>query len=491
MVVSLVDLLILFAAALAATGWFSASSLLVNQLPHAALVAGALVVGSVVVYAFSGLPTPARIRRLGTKPAVGAAVSGILLFAVAPLVVLALRRTDAPSGSEVLFFTTAAWGALAVITASLSMRRSSLVQLAGAGVGLLGAATILANWERPSSFSPMVKFPDLEIGMLLAGVAFAAASRYLVGLVRAHGLRSVLAVAWSAALAFGVIAAAVSLVASPSGASQLSLVLSMLLVQVLLAGLSAGAFAVAWVSSLRHLGLARSASALFLPPVILTVVAATEGVVRSATGANPVQWSGALGGVAIVGVAVVALLGFEAPDPVPPRPAQSGWIRTSLLHGVSVLAAGLALVGLVWPVFEVTLSGALAGKPWSVTWEMIGAETSLGWLAVAVAFLALAFTFDADRFSWPFLRRLAGLGLVAITALSWPFVAETPLRTWTRWLPAEVLQDLGTEYAQMEFVRVAYPIGVAAIALAVAVAIAMTALSIPWAAAGRHQTESS
>ncbi len=317
---SLLDLLILIVAGIAATGWFSASSVAVNQLPDAALVAVAVALGSVVVAAFSGLPSAARVAKLGRRDSIGAAVAGAVVFAAAPLAVLALRRTDAPSGSEVLFFTTAAWGALAVIAASLSTRRSSLVQLAAVSAGLLGAATIVANWERPSSFSPMVKFPTLEAGMLLAGVAFAIGSRYLCSLIRTGGVRPVLSIAWSGALAASLVAASVAVFASPVGLNQLTTAFSFLGVQLVIAGLSVGAFAVAWGSSLEHLGLARSASALFLPPALLTAIAATEGVARAALGPNPVQWGGAAGGIALTAVAVAALLGFEPPSPLPLRP---------------------------------------------------------------------------------------------------------------------------------------------------------------------------
>ena len=486
---SVIDVLILIAAGAAATGWFSASSVLVDQLPDAALMAIALLVGSVVVLAFSGLPSRRAIAKMGQGSSWGAGVAGVVVFAAAPLAVLAFRRTDAPSGSEVLFFTTAAWGALAVVAASLAMRRPSLMQVAGAAAGLLGAATVVANWERPSSFSPFVKFPGLEVGMLLAGVAFAAGSRYLLELVRAHGVRPVLAVAWASALAVSVGLAAVVLLTGGSGVSQASGAISTLGVQLVLAGLSAGAFAVAWASSLEHLGLARSASALYLPPALLTAVAATEGVGRVALGANPVQWGGALGGVALIAVAVAALLGFETPWPIPERRGTDFRLRTLLLRGLAVAGVLLGGVALVWPVFKVTVVGEVAGKAWSATWEMIGTEASTGWLPLVVAFLSLALVFDADRLSWTFPRRSVGLVLVVAAALTWPFVAETPLRTWTRWLPAEVLQDLGTEYARIDFVRVAHPIGIAAVLTAVVAAIAITAVSISWATAGRHQTE--
>jgi drug/metabolite transporter (DMT)-like permease len=489
--VSFTDLLVLILAAVAATGWFSASSVVVDQLPDAALVAIAVIVGSVVVLAFSGLPSRKRFERVGSRDSIGAAAAGAVVFAIAPLAVLALRRTDAPSGSEVLFFTTAAWGALAVITASLGMRRPSLMQLAGACAGLLGAATVVANWERPSSFSPFVKFPTLEVGMLLAGVAFAAGSRYILRLARAHGLRPVLSWAWTGALATSLLAGIIAVLARPSGASQLSGAISQLGVQLAIAGLALGVFAATWTSSLAKLGLARTASALYLPPVLLTAVATTEGVSRTALGPSPIQWTGALGGCALIAVAVAALLGFETPSPVPSRHGAERSLRTLLVRGSAIAAVALATVGLVWPVFEVTIVGDVAGRAWTATWNMIGAEASAGWLPIVVALLALAMTFDSERFVWGFSRRSAALVLVVAASLSWPFVVNTPLRTWTNWLPADVLQDLGTEYARMDFVRVAHPIGIAAILVALVTAIAVTVVSVSWAASGRHQTESS
>ena len=45
-----------------------------------------------------------------------------------------------------------------------------------AAIGLFGAAAVLANWERPSSFSPFVRYPTEDVAMLVAGAAWAAFS---------------------------------------------------------------------------------------------------------------------------------------------------------------------------------------------------------------------------------------------------------------------------------------------------------------------------
>jgi hypothetical protein len=104
----------------------------------------------------------------------------------------------------------------------------------------------------------------------------------------------------------------------------------------------------------------------------------------------------------------------------------------------------------------------------SARFAMLGFETIGGWLALAVALLLLVEWVGRSR---PTLGRAAGIALVAVVATaSWAALRYVPVHTWVPWIPAEVQQDYGTEYASIVFSPTATPLQVAALAAAAAAA---------------------
>jgi hypothetical protein len=53
-----------------------------------------------------------------------------------------------------------------------------------------------------------------------------------------------------------------------------------------------------------------------------------------------------------------------------------------------------------------------------------------------------------------------------LAPIIYPFVAATPLRTATRWIPADVQQSYGTEYARLTFEALHDPVRLVALAMA-------------------------
>ena len=53
------------------------------------------------------------------------------------------------------------------------------------------------------------------------------------------------------------------------------------------------------------------------------------------------------------------------------------------------------------------------------------------------------------------------------------FLADTPLHTWTRWIPAEVQHAYGTEYARLTFEAAPSAVRLAAAGFALAACIAL------------------
>ncbi|MBI5231484.1 MAG: hypothetical protein HY876_04880, partial [Coriobacteriales bacterium] len=331
-----VDIAMVIAAGLGAAGWFAASTTLGGQYPDPVLLAWAVALASPLVLALAGLPSPARVRKAERSDVISASLGGVLVFAGAPLLVLVCRLTDAPSGSESLFFTTAVWSVLAVAASRAVFRDTSWTQAAGSLLALLGAAAVVANWERPSSFSPFVKFPLLEAGMVAAGVLFAAGSVLLYRASRSSGTRVTMSVAWTSAL---VVSLGAVVVTGNTGA--FFTVPNFVLPQILLAVLSTAAFGVAWIFALDRVGVARASAGLFVPTLVLMGVAATEGVTH-AYGANPIQWPAALAGAGTLVLGAIVLYAFA------PARSESAtcsvWDRTSIAIGGIGITLGVAVL---------------------------------------------------------------------------------------------------------------------------------------------------
>lgn len=418
--------------ALAVAARFVLETSLVNRLPAALAVAAAVIPATLAIVAMS----------LGVKPRAPlqakdlelATVAGVLGVWLAPFLVAAMRRTDAPSGTEVLFFTTASWGALLVLGGFFAGKaRTSTMRVAGAVAGMTGAAGLLANWERPSSFNPFVKFPVQELVMLLAGVAFVVSIRLLEGLVRKHGA---LTAARAVALP-GAVAAFIGALAFAPGRLS-SLLEPNVWAFALPAAAAAFALLLGWVQALDRQPFERLASLYFLAPALVTALYLVEQA-TGVFGPDPIRWGAALPGIAVgvTGAVLVALAPVDSAE----RPSR----LTLAARVLAVISLALAVAALVAPAVEVSVRGVLTTGPgFQTRFVMQGWETAGGWLALCCSTIVAAWAWRSPR-TW----RTAILATAALLLVSaaWFPLHETTLHTWTRWIPAAVQQDYGTEYS--------------------------------------------
>jgi hypothetical protein len=124
--------------------------------------AGRIALAGAVAALAASLATAYRAPRsgggMGRDEIARAAVAGALGVFAAPYLVAANRMSDAPPGSELVFFAAVLWGGLGIIAAAgaavIARRPAKAVPLcAGAVAAVIGAAGVLANWERPSCAS--------------------------------------------------------------------------------------------------------------------------------------------------------------------------------------------------------------------------------------------------------------------------------------------------------------------------------------------------
>ena len=372
-----------------------------------------------------------RIRLSSASDPLFSMVLGAAGLFGAPYLVLVHRYSDVPAGSEILFLTTAGWAVILVI---LTFRRriSEVIPLAGALLGLAGVAGIVGNWERPSSFSPFVRFAAEELWMLAAGVAWAALWWHL-GRARERGALDAAAVP---AAAGGALAAILMLVARWNTADVIPALShgGVWLYAVACAVTAASALVV-----LRSAGPRAIAGAYFLPGVAITALT----IVEQATGAfgpQPIQLAAASAG-SVLALAATVLVWPK--DAAAESPSRSVLCRTSI--AVAGLAALAAVVGLFLPALTGHANGLMqSGADFKASFILHGVEVVGPWAALALTLVVLGMALTRDT-------RLSRIAALVAAAVAWPFVWATPLRTLTTFIPSEVQVDFGSEFAAISF----------------------------------------
>jgi len=406
--------------------------------------------------------SPRRIGEFETTRSFVAFALGALAFVGAPYVVMLNRYTDAPPGSELLFLTTAAWGALLALVLALSRRGvpTRLTLLAGALLGLAGAAGIVANWERPSSFSPFFRYQIEESWMLAAGAAVAFAWWWLDG-ERQRGSLDTAALS----AAGGALAAAVALGAARASVLGFSTAIGSS--GLMLYAAATAAAAAAAVVLLRAAGAGAVAGALFLPAAALTLLTYIEQATR-VFGPQPILLGPAAGGIAATLAAAVLIAVAAHTTPTAP-PAERKQRLPSVALAVARVATLAAAISLALPAMAARVVGLRQdGSTLDLRFTLVGVETVGSWLVLALALGALALSIGALRGTFHRGEPSRGRLLAAVVALvagaaGWPFVRATPLRTLTSFVPTEVQVDFGSEYATIAFSAMPVPVAVAAL----------------------------
>lgn len=458
-----------------AMGSFVLTTVTMDVLPDAVTIGAALVVAFAVVAAGVGRPVLGRLRGMDRATLGRATAGGALAFWAAPFLALTQRGTSAPSGADTLFFTTVLWGGLVVLGAQfVASERTAFTGSAGAVCSAAGAAGLLASWEYPSSFSPFAKFPVREALMLVAGVLFAVGVVALSQAARRAGARSAATLGLGGAAVLGVLAGLPGLPALASAGMLAARPVALL-------GAATAVFAGALTWTVSRVGAARASASLLLVPVGMTMLAAYEQVTH-VYGVNPFEMRGVLSGSAIVvtGAAVTWLSAPEGRDSAAPHGLPS---RLALWIAAGSCALGAA--SLVTPALNAVSEGHVSSS-FRVAWTMLGFESAAGWMTAAAALLALTAALEARRGGAARSWLVASCAVVAC-AIATLFVSATTLHTWNTWIPAEVQQTYGTEYARFAVSAVVDPVRVAALALAVVSAGMLGYAAVRSATTGRSE----
>jgi len=424
---------------------------------HAAALTTALALGAL----FGGVLVAARpldaISSMSPRSRVLACIGGLLCFGAAPGLVAAVRLSDAPAGAVTVFWIAGGWAALsAVFAAGIALRlRSSLTalwSLVGAGLVLAGSAAVVASWERPSSFSPLERFPMQEVAILAAGLLFVAGGLLIVRASRGSGLGGALVCGGlSAVLASGAWWAFAGLAEGWRSLGELP-------VEVALAAIAWSVVSVTWPFMLRGHGAAHPAALLAAAPMLLSALVLVEQAVGVA-GPQPMIISGVLAGSLVSVAGMLALLEAGRPQAVVWTPQPVTWLAG--------LPALLAAVALALP--SIVASAEVSGSEgaFSGSWTMPGTESVAAWSALALALVVLA----AVRSEHPW-RPVAAAFLAC---LSLPWLASTPTHVLNGWLAPSIQQYYGTEYGSITFASIMNPLLIAAV---LATGVGLAALTL-------------
>jgi hypothetical protein len=429
---------------------------LAGRLPAAALVLGACA-GVLAASLATGWRDLRRVRKLGVRLLGVPALGGALMFFLAPCLVVAHRYSDAPPGTELIFFAAVAWGAVAVGAGAWVLirgrRRGALSAVVGGLAAVTGAAGILGNWERPSSFSPLGRYATEEMWMLAAGVAFVAGGLLLARASAGPAGRSRSLMIGSAS---AFVCGAVATTFSPGGLATVARLGEYSSAVVLWA--TAWSLSVLLATSLLAEGRPIAVGgSLMVAPALLPLLSGIERLVGVA-GPQPIVWGGVAGGTLLLGAGLTRLARVASADQAHHAPV---WLRWSSLAMAAAALAGLFLPSISAHISAVRPSGAI-----EMTWTLPGWETVPGWVALTCAMLLVASTLDDAP--W------AALAALTAPAAYW-MLANTPYHVLTPLLSSDIQADLGTEYASITFTALtAWPAFVAVVGAAAGLVVVLS-----------------
>jgi hypothetical protein len=115
---------------------------------------------------------------------------------------------------------------------------------------------------------------------------------------------------------------------------------------------------------------------------------------------------------------------------------------------VAIAALLAAAVTLALPVMLAAVQATRAdGTAFRASFGLYGYEVAGAWIAVFVALSAVGMAIEPMKARQALLRSVA----LIPAAAAWPFVATTPLRTLTSFIPSDIQVDYGSEFARIDF----------------------------------------
>lgn len=251
-----------------------------SQIPALLLVALKLLIATFFLLPFAlGQLLKARFTRKDWYYLLSA---GILGGSLAQLTQVVSRYSFTPSASDIAFWLNIS-PVFSLFLAFFFLREKiSFAKFIGIATGVLAMILVLGNWERPSTFNPLIRYPREELVIILSALCWASFTIVAKKLASRHppmvlatltlGIGSAVPLAWS--IANGQFAAV----------SQLGTEDWVLL--IILAVVGAGLAYLLWFQALSQTDTTKSSVVLVATPFALTLLRGTE-IWTGAAGPSP------------------------------------------------------------------------------------------------------------------------------------------------------------------------------------------------------------
>ncbi|MFZ3062490.1 MAG: DMT family transporter [Actinomycetota bacterium] len=198
-----------------------------------------------------------------------ASLSGVTLSYLLPVI---KRLGLAPGGSDTVFLMNLAPVFLVLLLFAFRGEKVSLGKVAGTAAAVLGMIAIVANWERPSSFSLFSRFAFEESLILLSAIAFAIFAFAGKKLIEKYTPSTSAALTvWLGTILLFPLALRID------GPAALARIPSQAWIIILILGTVSSALAILlFYDALARVEASKAASFLFLTPIFITLMIKLE-----------------------------------------------------------------------------------------------------------------------------------------------------------------------------------------------------------------------
>lgn len=359
------------------------------------------------------------------------------------------RYSSGPSGADTVFFLTTA-ALFAVVLGFINKERAGWGGAIGVAIALAGGIMVLANWERPSSFSPFAIFPTEELLLLVSafGLALFASTgkrlteRYdpeILLTVALWGVTIVAAVAlWPTRVIFtlGTLSLEWWILASAIGILCLATPLLNLL------------------KAVKQVKVLSAVSAVCLMPALITSLIVAEKLSGYASLPTPFIVAPVIAGttVILIGISLVwCLAPCQAPmEVVDEATSQKPSILSSLLLVLALAQTAWSVIALFFTVKSTAITGTLdSGAAYSAVIRTPGYNTIAGVIMVIAGAAAVLAAYDLySRKSSPG-KTVIWAGVSAVLVASTFFSGKANIVFWSSSIPAEIQHAMGSAYVSV------------------------------------------
>lgn len=229
-----------------------------------------------------------------------AAISGVVLTYLLQVI---RRYSNAPPGSDIVFLQNVAPIFIFILVVAFRMEKLTLGKVAAMAAAVLGMIIIVANWEKPSSFSPFSRFSFEEGLILLSAISFAIFAFAGKKVVERYPPSAVAAVTvWLGTLLLFPLANRID-----GFGAVLKISFQGWLIALILGILSSALSILLFYDALARVEATKVGSALFLTPIIITLLVKLERVFGLAFFPSPLFVFPIIVGSVLVFIGVVAL----------------------------------------------------------------------------------------------------------------------------------------------------------------------------------------